>query len=58
MDSTRRRDLYKLLALVALAFGSIAALLTNFGTPYMLQVVFIVWAVLFLAVVVVFRRKS
>ena len=45
-------------ALVALAFGSIAALLAEYGTAYTPHVVFIVWAVLFMAAVMIFRPKS
>ena len=56
MDTTRRRNLYKLMALVALAFGSLTAHLTGSGMT--LQIVFVIWAVLFIAGVIVFRRKS
>ena len=57
MDEARRRNLYKLLALVAFAFGSSAALLAQFGEPYRVPVVFIVVATLFLATWMVFRPK-
>lgn len=57
MDRMRRRNLYRLFALVALGFGSVAALLTKFGAPYTLHIVFILWAVAFLAGVAVLRSK-
>jgi hypothetical protein len=45
-------------ALIALSFASMAALLLQFGTTFTMQIVFILWSVLFLASVLVFRRKS
>ena len=58
IDRRRRRTLYILGVLVALAFGSIAAFLAGHGTAYTPHVVFIVWGVLFMAAVMIFRPKS
>ena len=58
IDRRRRRTLYILGVLVALAFGSIAALLAEYGTAYTPHVVFILWGVLFMAAVMIFRPKS
>ena len=56
IDRTRRRTLHRLGGLIALSFGSIAALLAQHGTAYT-HAVFIVWGVLFMAALMVFRPK-
>jgi predicted signal transduction protein with EAL and GGDEF domain len=48
MDTARRKRLYRLSALVALSFGSMAALLAKFGDTYTLQIALMLWVVLFL----------
>jgi hypothetical protein len=45
-------------ALIGLSFGSTATLLAQFGDTFTMQVVVIVWTVLFLACVMVIRQSS
>ena len=53
-----QRKRYMLGLLLALAFGSIAALQASYGAAFMPQAVLMIWAVLLLAAVIVFRPKS
>jgi hypothetical protein len=58
MDRQRHRTRYLLGMLLALAFGSIATMLSKYGTGFLTQAVFILWAVLFGAAVMVFRPRE
>ena len=57
MDSARARSLYLLMATVAFAYGAIAVLLTRYGAGFIPQAVLLLCAVVFMAGLIVFRRK-
>jgi hypothetical protein len=54
---TRLSGLHTLFLVVAVGFGSTASLLAQYGAAYMAPVAFVLFAVLLLAALVVFRRK-